>query len=653
MLLRYPLALILGSASIASLADSVKLSDLDLKTVRQDYGRPMVNQNIVGKPMVIAGKPFAWGLGGHAAMTWNIAVNGATKFHAFVGVDDSSKTGRGTVVFTVYADGKAVYDSGIMATGDAPKEVTVDLKNKKDLLLRVDSAGDGISFDHADWAEAAFEFSGKKPASIVPPVEKPYILTPKPGPQPRINGPKVFGVRPGHPILFTVPATGVRPMRFEAEGLPAGAKLDPQTGFLSGSVAEKGEYNIKLTASNSKGKCVRSFKLVVGDVLALTPPMGWSTWYMAYTNITDTFVRAQAEAMASTGLINHGYSYINIDDGWNVIPGSNDPNRGGKARDDQGNLLSNKLFPDMKGMCDYVHNKGLKIGIYISPGRTTCAGYEGSLNHEEQDAKLFAKWGFDFLKYDWCSYQNEVKGDTLEEYKLPYAKMRDALLKTDRDFVYNLCQYGLKEVWKWGDEVDGNFWRTTGDLGATDSLWDSMSAIGFGQVGYEKYAKPGRWNDPDNILIGKIMVGGQLLPTTLTPNEQYTYMSLWAILASPMVLASDLTQLDEFTLSLVTNDEVIEVNQDILGKQGRRLRAYDGLEVWVRDLENGEMAVGLFNRSEVPAEVKVYLSELGISGTVQVRDLWRQKNQEKAADSISRKVPRHGVYLLKLTKVSK
>lgn len=613
----------------------------------------MVNQNIIGKPMAIAGKPFAWGLGSHAQMTWRIAINGAKKFHAFVGVDDSSKDGKGTVVFQVLVDGKAAYDSGIMATGEPAKEVSVDLEKKKNLILKVTAAGDGQGFDHADWAEAVFEYEGSKPVSIVPPVEKPYILTPKPGPQPKINGPKVFGVRPGHPILFTVPATGDRPIKFEAQGLPAGAKLDPSTGFLSGSVAEKGEYKIKFTATNSKGKAERNFKLVVGDVLALTPPMGWSTWYMAYTNITDTFVRAQGDAMFSTGLINHGYSYINIDDGWNVIPGSNDPDRGGKARDDQGNLLSNKLFPDMKGMCDYVHNKGLKIGIYISPGKTTCAGYEGSLNHEEQDAKQFAKWGFDFLKYDWCSYQNEVKGDALEEYKLPYAKMRDALLKTDRDFVYNLCQYGLKEVWKWGEEVDGNFWRTTGDLGASDSYWDSMSAIGFGQAGYEKYAKPGRWNDPDNILIGKVMVGGQLLPTTLTPSEQYTYMSLWAILASPLVLASDLTQLDEFTLSLVTNDEVIDVNQDVLGKQGRRLRVSDDLEVWVRDLDNDEMAVGLFNRSEDPAEMTVSLSELGIEGTVQVRDIWRQKDQEKTSKTVKRKVPRHGVAFLKLTKVTK
>jgi len=632
-------------------AETLKLTELDLSAVEQGYGKPMTNRNIVGKPMTIAGKPFEWGLGSHAPMALRIDVKGAKSFHAFVGVDDSSKEGRGTVVFQVVVDGKIAYDSGIMATGDPAKEVRVNLTNKKEVTLRVTDAGDGKGFDHADWAEAVFEYEGRKPSTIRPPVVRPYILTPKPGPKPRINGPKVFGVRPGHPILFTVPATGERPMRFEARSLPPGVRLDPNTGCLSGAIGERGEYTITIRASNAKGSTERNLRLVVGDKLALTPPMGWSTWYMAYTNISDAMVRAQADAMVSSGLINHGYSYINIDDGWNVKPGSEDPKTGGWPRSEDGNLLSNKLFPDMKGLCDYVHAKGLKIGIYTSPGKTTCAGFEGSYGHEEQDAQQFARWGFDFLKYDWCSYQNEVKGDFIEQYKAPYAKMRDALLKLDRDVVYNLCQYGLKEVWKWGEEVNGNFWRTTGDLGATDSLWQSMSSIGFGQDGLEKYAKPGHWNDPDNILLGHILVDGHLSPCPLTPNEQYTYMSLWAILASPLILACDLTRLDEFTMNLVANDEVIDINQDALGIQGRRLRADNGLEVWLKDLENGDKAIGLFNRTDGPAEVSVSLSELGLQGKVQVRDVWRQKNQEATSRTIRRKVPRHGVYLLRLSKL--
>jgi alpha-galactosidase len=288
--------------------------------------------------------------------------------------------------------------------------------------------------------------------------------------------------------------------------------------------------------------------------------------------------------------------------------------------------------------------------MYISPGKYTCAGYAGSLGHEEQDAKQFAEWGFDFLKYDWCSYDNEAKDHSVPELRKPYDLMREAILKQDRDFVYNLCQYGMGEVWKWGRDAGGNFWRTTGDLGNEgDGLWGGMSAIGFGQSGYAQYAGPGGWNDPDNIIIGTTMSSGKLQPVALTPSEQYTYMTLWCMLAAPLVIATDMTQTEPITLSILSNDEVIEVNQDALGKQGYRVKAKGGLEVWAKDLEDGSRAIALFNRSDFETDVEVKWSDLGIVGKHKVRDLWKQRNLGVKAEGYKTKVRSHGAVLIKVS----
>jgi alpha-galactosidase len=411
-----------------------------------------------------------------------------------------------------------------------------------------------------------------------------------------------------------------------------------------------GEYNVLLRAKNRRGAAERPFRIVIGDKLALTPPMGWSTWYMARTAISDRMVREQADAMVSTGLINHGYTYINIDDGWNIKPGSSDPAIGGEPRDANGNLRTNKHFPDMKALSDYVHAKGLKLGMYISPGPKTCAGYEGSYGHEEQDARQFAAWGFDFLKYDWCSYRTIAKDKSLEEFQKPYRLMDAALRKLDRDFVYNLCQYGMGNVWEWGREVGGHFWRTTGDVGeAREGLWANVEQTGFSQAGKEKWAGPGGWNDPDNILIGHIIWKKQLVPAPLTPDEQYTYVSLWSLLAAPLVFGGDMTKLDEFTLSLLENDEVIEVNQDPLGRQASRVAQAGKLEVWAKEMEDGSKAVGLFNRGEVEAEVTARWSDLSIRGRHAVRDLWRQKDLGAFEGEFKLRVAPHGVVLVKMS----
>jgi alpha-galactosidase len=474
------------------------------------------------------------------------------------------------------------------------------------------------------------------------------ILTPPASLKPRINGAKVYGVRPGHPFLYLIPATGERPMKFSARNLPKGLKLDSSTGVISGTVRKAGDYSVTLAAANDLGRTERKFHMVVGKTLALTPPMGWSSWYMAYANIDDKLIRDEADAMVSSGLANHGYSYINIDDGWNVKPGATDPAIGGEPRSEDGTLKPNRNFPDMSALTGYVHKKGLKIGIYISPGPRTCGGYEGSYQHEEQDARLFSKWGFDFLKYDLCSYSKLMKDQNdVDELQKPYRLMGTILQRVDRDFVFNLCEYGRGDVWKWGRAVGGNFWRTTGDLGdPKKGLWDNLSKIGFSQAGKEQWAGPGGWNDPDNILIGRILQHNELVPTPLTRNEQYTHVTLWALLAAPMVFGGDMTQLDPFTLSLLTNDEVIDVDQDPLGKQAKPVYRSGDLQVWAKDMEDGSKAVGLFNLGEGETEVTARWSDLGLQGKQIVRDTWRQQDVGVFDGEFHTSVGRHGAALM-------
>ncbi len=473
----------------------------------------------------------------------------------------------------------------------------------------------------------------------------PIILTPRPSPRAKINGPRIFGVRPGNPFLFTIAATGKRPMEFSADGLPNGLSLDKNTGQITGVLVEKGTHIVTLKAKNSLGLSTRQFKIVVGDQIALTPALGWNSWNCFANAVDDSKVRSAADAMVKSGLVNHGWSYINIDDCWEIKPHTDDPMLKGEFRNEKGMINTNKKFPDMKALSDYVHSKGLKMGIYSSPGPLTCAGFTASHQYEEKDAQQYAEWGIDYLKYDWCSYGRIAKDRSLPELQKPYFVMRAALNKVNRDIVYSLCQYGMGDIWKWGGEVGGNSWRTTGDI--TDT-WESMTDIGFSQAGHEVYAKPGNWNDPDMLVVGKVGWGPQLHPTKLSPNEQYMHISLWCLLSSPLLIGCDMTQMDAFTLNLLMNDEVLEVSQDPLGKQAGRVFKDGDMEVWAKDLEDGSKAVGLFNRSTWKSEIKARWSDLGISGKQEVRDLWRQKALGTFTGEFKVSIPRHGVVLVRI-----
>jgi alpha-galactosidase len=485
------------------------------------------------------------------------------------------------------------------------------------------------------------------------PTEEAIILTPPPAATPRINGPRVFGVRPGSPFLYRIPATGERPLAFSAENLPAGLALDPVTGFITGSLAEKGTCDVTLKATNRLGTDARPFKIVCGDTLALTPHMGWNSWYVWENHVTDRIMRAAADAMVESGLADHGFMYVNIDDCWAVKPGAADPTLQGEPRDKSGKVNSNPRFPDMKALTDYVHAKGLKAGIYTSPGPLTCAGHTGAWEHEAKDVERFVEWGFDFLKYDWCSYDRIAKDKSLAELQEPYRLISGILAKQPRDIVLNLCQYGMGDVWEWGKAVGGNSWRTAGDLGGSfEKIGEALFRDGFdlyAEKALERWGGPGGWNDPDYLLLGYLSNWkGATVPTPLTPNEQYSHVTLWCLVAAPLILSGDITRLDPFTLGLLTNDEVLEVDQDALGRPGRRVSKSGDLEVWARPMEDGSLAVGLFNRGEGLRTVEAGWAELGLGGPQRVRDLWRQRDIGVAEGKLAAAVARHGVLLVRM-----
>jgi alpha-galactosidase len=654
---------------------NVPLASLDLAKMKvqaaggrggQAQTIAQANKSIDGNPIHIGGKEFASGVGTRATSVLFVNLSGgAERFSAMVGADDNPITPPPTqpgqqppapvpptpIVFRAVGDGRVLHVSKPMVRGDAPEQFDVDVRGIKILVLQVKPV-DGTRPVSANWAEAMFAANGS-PVAVDIPVEPREVLTPKPGPSPRINGPSLTGVTPGHDVLYKIPATGTQPITYGATNLPKGLALDPATGIIRGVIAARGRYPVTFTAKNATGSASKPFMFVAEGQLALTPAMGWNSWNAYGRAVSDSLARAAADAMVAKGLIDHGWTYVNLDDGWERSAREADPLFEGPVRASDGTMLTNKKFPDMKGLGDYIHAKGLKYGIYSGPGPTTCQRLEASWQHERQDFLTFAQWGVDYLKYDWCGYSSVLApGETNQQLpvlKRPYQVGRSALNQVPRDIIYSLCQYGWGNVWEWGAEkgIEGNSWRTTGDI--TDT-WESMAGIGFRQVGNSKYASPGHWNDPDMLVIGKVGWGPRLRDSRLTANEQYVHITLWTLLASPLLLGNDLTQMDDFELNLVTNDEVLAVHQDALGKPADRVSKRDELEVWARPLADSSLAVGLFNRDEMDMKVAVKWSELGISGQHKVRDLWRQKDLGTFNDEFSTVVPRHGTVFVKISR---
>jgi alpha-galactosidase len=477
------------------------------------------------------------------------------------------------------------------------------------------------------------------------------LLTPPPKPTPHINGPLRYGVRPGSPFFYRIPCTGERPIRFSAIGLPDSLKLDTETGIVTGRIPVTGDYAVTFTAMNVHGTDKRNMTIVAGDRLALTPPMGWNSWYIHYDRISDRLMREAADQMISSGMADYGYQFVNIDDCWMVRLNSDDPETSGPPRNAEGDLLPNKRFPDMPGLAGYIHGKGLKAGLYISPGPRTCAGYEGSYGHEAQDAATFAHWGFDFLKYDWCSYSEKTTGTAREDFMRPYRTMSDELKKQNRDIVLNLCQYGMDSVWQWGGEV-GHCWRTTGDLGLEKNKeLPGFYYIGFSNAEHWPFAGPGKWNDPDYLLLGWVGDAHQMgkgRPTALTHDEQYSYMSMWCLMAAPLIFSGDMAKLDEFTLNVLCNHEVIEINQDTLGQQARVIKKSNDEFILAKPLSDGSLGVGVFNLTDHTSRNELTWVELGLDRRMKVRDLWRQRDLGIYKEHFETTIPAHGVSLVRL-----
>ncbi|UPQ76207.1 NPCBM/NEW2 domain-containing protein [Chryseobacterium nepalense] len=652
----------LFSVNIYKAQSVVWLDKLDLSVATQGNGKPGINTSVDGKKLTIAGETFDRGFGTHAESSLLIKLNGkAHKFSALVGLDDEMKGHDPAVEFEIYGDNKKLWSSEIMHLGDKAKPVSVSLKGIKQLELVVTDGGNGPYYDHADWVNAKFETNGIATLETFNPIaSEPYILTPKPAATPRINSAGVYGVRPGSPFLFRIAATGERPMIFSAKKLPEGLKLDPETGIITGKIDSKGTYEVELSAKNAKGSASKKLRIEAGDRIALTPTMGWNSWNCFGHEVSADKVKRAADALVKTGLVNHGWNYINIDDSWQFNRDGKDPLFQGKMRDENGYIFTNSKFPDMKNLGDYIHGNGLKMGIYSSPGPWTCGGCAGSYGYEKQDAESYAKWGVDYLKYDWCSYGGVIDGlpgnDANKVPSLafqgggdpetgvrPFLLMGNMLKQQPRDIVYNLCQYGMGDVWKWGEEVHAQSWRTTNDI--TDT-WASVKNIALAQEKAASYAKPGNWNDPDMLVVG-VVGWGNPHQSRLKPDEQYLHISLWSIFSAPLLIGCDLEKLDDFTLNLLTNDEVIAVNQDALGKQGVCLHTIGELRIYVKELEDGGKAVAFanFGREKVKLPYKDF-KKLGISGTQTVRDLWRQKNIADIntdKESLSLDIPAHGV----------
>jgi alpha-galactosidase len=497
-----------------------------------------------------------------------------------------------------------------------------------------------------------------QPAKVEVPVVLPTsadILTPPALPQPLIHGPKIFGVRPGSPFLYTIPATGTRPMKFSADKLPSGLHLNGDNGQISGSIAKPGSYQVTFHAKNSLGNASRQFKIVVGETIALTPPMGWNSWNCWHADVDQTKIMRSAEGFIKYGLDQHGWTYINIDDAWQG-------KRGGPLNAIQPDSVR---FPDMKGLSDAIHKMGLKLGIYSTPWTQSYARHvggssenadgswdpktsgKGGRNKKElpyaigkysfakQDAQQWAIWAIDYLKYDWAP--NELP-ETKEMYNALRAAKRDVILSLSNNSTESLLKQ-IPEISKYA-----NCWRTGHDI---NDSWSSVKAHGFGQGDWLPYSSRGHWNDPDMFEVG---ANGGGKPKRLTANEQYTHISLWCLLNAPLLLGCDLEHMDDFTLNLLTNDEVIDVNQDELGKQAVDVASDANTDVYAKPMIDGSWSVGLFNRGNADADVTIKWADIKLSGKCNVRDLWRQKDLGSFADAFTTKVGTHGVVLIKVGK---
>jgi alpha-galactosidase len=641
----------------------VWVDDLNMVMFSEGIRPVKAKTNYLSDTISIGGVHYKRGFGSITTAVFPFYMNGnARRFTAEVGPDDKANKDI-PIKFYVVGDKKVLFESGEMRVGDPAKKIDLNLKGIKRLGLLVtdDIGGLKNKMTYCDWANAKFEMIRDSFPKLIPNTDEKQILTPGPPQTPRINSARIFGATPGNPFLYTIAATGKRPMQFSAKSLPRGLSLDSRTGIITGKVSKRGVYLSTLKAKNELGEADKTMKICIGDTIALTPPIGWNGWNSWAEKIDREKVIATAEAMVNKGLSNHGWSYINIDDSWQGF-------RGGQLNA----LQPNEKFPEIREMVEYIHSLGLKAGIYSTPYVYSYAGYPGASSDfekggekhepikknrissgpigkyrfETNDAIQMAEWRFDYLKYDW---RIDVTST---------GRMSAALKRSGRDIVFSISNNApFEKAADWARLT--NAWRTGPDI--RDS-WPSLYSLAFTIDRWGDYAGPGHWNDPDMMVLGNVSIGPEMHPSRLTPDEQYSHVSIFSLLAAPLLIGCPVEQLDDFTLNLLTNDEVIEINQDPLGKPARLQDDENGVQIWVKPLEDGSYAVGLFNvddfgktptsyfrwGDEVPKPYTFHFDKAGLAGNWKLRDVWRQMDLGAFNESFRTEIRHHGVLMLRM-----
>ncbi len=644
---------------------TVWLDDLDIQGFADDIRPINAKQNYAHDTMQVKGIKYLRGVGVQSLSIISFLLDQhASHFSALVAADDHGNK-EIAITFYVIGDKKILFQSSEMKVGDAPVKIDIDLQGIKRLGLLVTDKIGGINNKrtYANWMDAKLEMTGQYlPEHISTADEKKYILTPAPAKTPKINSAAIAGATPGNPFLYTIATTGSRPMQFSVDKLPRGLFVSSETGIITGAVKERGSYEVTLKAKNKLGQATKKLLIKIGDTIALTPPIGWNGWNSWASAITREKVIASAEAMVSKGLRDHGWSYINIDDAWQGVRSGPDTA-----------LQPNEKFPDMKGMFSYIHSLGLKAGLYSTPYISSYGSYVGGSSDyptggethdqikvnrqpfmriakyrfETNDARQMAAWGVDFLKYDW-------RIDVVST-----ERMSTALKNSGRDVVFSLSNNApFDKAHEWMRLA--HMYRTGPDIKDT---WNSLYQTSFTLDKWAPYTGPGHWSDPDMMILGDVTIGPSLHPTRLTPDEQYSHMSMYSLLASPMLIGCPIERLDDFTLGLLTNDEVIAVNQDPLGKSARLVADENGVQIWVKLLQDGSYAVGLFNTDAYGVTPQSYFrwgdegarsftfdfAKAGLKKTKwKVRDIWRQKDLGELNGSLNTKIGYHGVVMLRM-----
>jgi alpha-galactosidase len=636
------------------------LDDLPIKSYSEGIPAVLGKTNASGDSMIIAGVHYRRGVGvnSNSILAFFLEEN-AIRFNALVGVDQKGNRNL-PHTFYVIGDRKILFQSKEMRWGDPAQNVSVDLTGIKRLGLLVLVQDKGLTKIYSNWANAQLEMHFGKLPKQIPNNDPKYITTPPPPKTPKINSARIYGATPGNPFQYLIAATGERPMLFSATNLPAGLTLDPKTGIISGRVTKRGEYLVTLNAINDLGQASQPLKIKIGDTIALTPPIGWNGWNSWAREIDQEKVIKSANAMVSMGLSQYGWNYVNIDDAWQG-------QRGGKYNA----IQPNEKFPKFQEMVDYIHGLGLKVGIYSTPWITSYAGYTGGSSDlksgyfpdtvrnnkrkyrhigkyrfEENDAKQMAEWGIDYLKYDW-------------RIEVPSAeRMAKALRKSGRDIFYSISNAApFSEINDWVRLT--NSYRTGPDI--RDSF-NSLYISAFTLDKWSPYGGPGHWNDPDMMIVGNVTTGSEMHASRLTPDEQYSHVSLFSLLSAPLLIGCPIDQLDEFTLNLLTNSEVLAINQDPLGKPARLVYDENGIQIWLKTLEDETYAMGIFNTADFGKTPQSYfrwgdepasnftldLSRVALHGKYKVRDLWKQKDLGSFDKSLTSSIPHHGVLMIKL-----